>query len=86
MSLALSLSYSIPLSFWRQAPKPKGQSAGLQQTSQTLRYEEQAKTRRHHHLTLSSILTDPLWLEASLKRSGSELGQVLPMMLLVCLS
>ena len=59
---------------------------GLQRMSQALKYEEQAGTGRHHHLTLSFVLTDPLWLEASLKRSGSELGQVLPVMLLVCLS
>ena len=54
--------------------------------SQALKYEEQAKTGQHHHLTLSSMLTDPLWLDTSLKRSGSELGQVLPVMLLVYLS
>ena len=54
--------------------------------SRALKYEEQAETRQHHHLTLSFVLTDPLWLEASLKRSGSELGQVLPMKLLEYLS
>ena len=54
--------------------------------SRALSYEEQDETRRHHHLTLSSILTDPLWLEVSLKQSRSELGQVLPVMLLVRLS
>ena len=37
-------------------------------------------------LSLSSVLTDPLWLEASLKLYRSELGQVQPVMLLVCLS
>ena len=59
---------------------------GLQRTSRALKNEEQAETGLHHHLTLSSVLTDPLWLEASLKRSRSELGQVLPVMLLVHLS
>ena len=59
---------------------------GLQRTSQALKYKEQAKTGQHHHLTLSSVLTDPLKQEVSLKRSGSKLGQVLPVMLLVYLS
>ena len=54
--------------------------------SRALRYEEQARIGRHHHTTLSSVLTDPLWLEASLKRSRSKLEQVLPVMLLVYLS
>ena len=39
---------------------------GLQQTSRALRYERQAGTERHHHLTLSSVLTDPLKQEVSL--------------------
>ena len=59
---------------------------GLQRTSRALRCEEQAGTECHHHLTLSSELTDPLWQEVSLKRSGSELELVLPVKLLVCLS
>ena len=75
-----------PSPLWRQTPKPKGWSAGLQRTNRALKYEEQAETRQQHHLTLSSVLTDPLWLEASLKRSGSKLGQVLPVKLLVRLS
>ena len=79
-------TYSNPLPLWRQTPKPKGQSAGLQRMSRALRYDEQAGTRRHHHLTLSSVLTNPLWLAMSLKRSRSELGQVLPVMLLGCLA
>ena len=59
---------------------------GLQRTSRALKNEEQAETGQHHHLTLSSVLTDPLKQEVLLKRSGSELGQELPMMLLVHLS
>ena len=51
--------------------------------SRALKYVEQDGTGCHHHLTLSSKLTDPLKQEASLKRSGSELGQVLPVKLLV---
>ena len=54
--------------------------------SRALKYVEQDETERHHHLTLSSVLTDPLWQEVSLKRSGSKLGLVLPMKLLVRLS
>ena len=79
-------TYSNPLPLWRQTPKPKGRSAGLQRTSRALKYVERDGTGRHHHLTLSSELTDPLWQEVSLKRSGSELGLVLPVKLLVCLS
>ena len=59
---------------------------GLQRTSQVLKYVGQAGTEHHHHLTLSFVLTEPLWQEVSLKRSGSELGLVLPVKLLVCLS
>ena len=51
-----------------------------------LKYVEQDETGRHHHLTLSSVLTDPLWQEVLLKRSGSEMGLVPPVKLLVCLS
>ena len=54
--------------------------------SQALKNVGQAGTGHHHHLTLSSELTDPLWQEVSLKRSGSELELVLPVKLLVCLS
>jgi len=60
MSLPLRLTYSIPLPLWRQTPKPKGQSTGLQQTSWALRYEERAETRCHHHLNQSSEQSDPL--------------------------
>ena len=59
---------------------------GQQRTSQALKNVGQDGTGHHHHLTLSSELTDPLWQEVSLKRSGSELGLVLPVKLLVCLS
>ena len=54
--------------------------------SRALKYVEQAGTGHHHHLTLGSVLTDTLWLEVSLKWSRSELGQVLPVMLLGRLS
>ena len=30
MTLPLSLTYSIPLPLWHQAPKPKGLTVGLQ--------------------------------------------------------
>ena len=46
MSLPLRLTYSIPLPLWRQTPKPKGRSVGLQWMSRALRYEEQAGTDR----------------------------------------
>ena len=54
--------------------------------SRALKYVEQDGTRCHHHLTLISALTDPLKQEVSLKRSRSEPGQVLPVMLQGCLS
>ena len=67
-------TYSNPLPLWRQTPKTKGRLAGLRRMSRALRYVEQDETGRHHHLTLSSVLTDPLKQEVSLKRSGSKLG------------
>ena len=67
-------TYSNPLPLWRQTPKPKGRLAGLQPTSRALKYVEQDETEHHHYLTLSSVLTDPLKQEVSLKWSGSELG------------
>ena len=79
-------TYSNLLPLWRQTPKTKGRPVGLQRTSRALKYVEQDETGHHHHLTLSSVLTNHLWLEVSLKRSGSKLGQVRPVMLLVRLS
>ena len=79
-------TYSNPLPLWCQTPKPKGRLVGLQLTSRALKYVEQDETERHHYLTLSSVLTDPLKQEVSLKRPRSELGQVWPVMQLVRLS
>ena len=58
--LPLSLTYSLPLPLWRQAPKPKGQLVGREQTSQALRYGERSQTEPHHYLTLNSERLDPL--------------------------
>ena len=59
---------------------------GLQRMSRALKYVEHDETGHHHHLTLSSELTDPLKQEVSLKQSRSKLGLVLPVKLLVHLS
>ena len=51
--------------------------------SWALRYEEQAGTECHHHLTLSSELSDPLKLEVMLKQFGSDQGLELLKVVLV---
>jgi hypothetical protein len=43
-TLPLSLTYSLPLPLWRQAPKPKGQSVGYEQMSRALWYGERFET------------------------------------------
>ena len=69
--LPLDLTYSIPLPLWRQAPKPKGRTAGQEQTSRMLRCDEKSRTEQQHPLTLSSERSDPLSLEVKVKRSRS---------------
>ena len=69
--LPLDLTYLIPLPLWCQAPKPKGQTAGQEQTSRALRCGEKSKTEQQHPLTLNSERSDPLSLEVKVKRSGS---------------
>ena len=83
--LPLDLTYLIPLPLWRQAPKPKGRTAGQEQTSRALRCDEKSRTEQHHPLTLSSEQSDPLSLEVKVKwsRSAQELAR--PMTLEVSL-
>jgi len=58
-----SITHAPPKSnilLWHQAPKPKGWTAGQEQTSQALRCGERSETEWHHHLTLDSELLDQL--------------------------
>ena len=79
LMLPLDLTYSLPLPLSRQAPKPKGQTIGREQTSWALRYDERSETKLHHPWTLNSersnplerTQADPLSLEVKVKRSGS---------------
>ena len=70
-TLPLDLTYSLPLHLWHQAPKPKGRTAGQEQSSQALRCDERSETELHHPLTLNSEWSDPLKLEVKVKRSRS---------------
>ena len=47
-----------------------------------LRCEERARTVCHHHLILSSELSNPLSLEVTLKRSGLDLELALPALMM----
>ena len=69
--IPLDLTYSIPLPLWHQAPKPKGQMVGQEQTSQVLWCGEKSRTVQQHPLTLSSEQSDPLSLEVKVKRARS---------------
>ena len=69
--LPLDLTYLVPLPLWRQAPKPKGWTAGQEQSSWALRCDERSGTKLHHPLTLSFERFDPLSLEVKVKRSRS---------------
>ena len=59
-TLPLDLTYSLSLPLWRQAPKPKGRTMGLEQLSRALRCGERSRTELHHPLTLNSEQSDPL--------------------------
>jgi len=80
-----NLTYSVPLPLWRQAPKPKGRTAGQEQSSRALRRGERPGTELHHPLTLNSEGSDPLYLEVKVKQSGSALGLAWPVTLDVSL-
>ena len=71
-TLPLDLTYTLPLPLWRQAPKPKGQTAGQEQLSRALRCGERPGTELHHPLTLNSEGSDPLSLEVKVKQYGSS--------------
>ena len=71
VTLPLDLTYLLPLPLWRQAPKPKGRTAGQEQSNWALRCGEKSRTEQHHLLTLSSEWSDPLSLEVKVKWSGS---------------
>ena len=58
-TLPLDLTYSLPLPLWRQAPKPKGQTMGQQQSSRTLRCGERSETELHHPQTLKLGAIEP---------------------------
>ena len=83
--LPLDLTYSIPLSLWRQAPKPKGRTMGQGQSSRALRCGEKSKTMQHHPLTRNSERSNPLSLEVNVKWSGSAQELARPMTLVVSL-
>ena len=59
-TLPLDLTYSLPLPLWREAPNPKGQTAGQEQMSRALRCGERSRTELHHPLILNSKWSDPL--------------------------
>ena len=85
VTLPLDLTYSIPLPLLHQAPKPKGQMTGQDQTSQVLRRGDKSRTMPHHPLTLSSKQFDPLSLEVKVKRSRFAQEPTRPMTLEVLL-
>ena len=58
--LPLDLTYSLPLPLWHQAPKPKGQMVGQEQSSRALSCGERSETELHNPLTLNSKKSDPL--------------------------
>ena len=74
-----------PSPLWRQAPKPKGRTAGQEQMSRALRRGQRSGTMSHHPLTLSSEQSDPLSLEVKVKRSGSARELAWPVTLEVSL-
>ena len=79
------LPQDVLLPLWHQAPKPKGRTAGLEQSSRVLRCGEKCGTKQHHPLTLSSKRSNPLSLEVKVKQSGSAQELAWPVTLEVSL-